>query len=82
MPRTRLSVCRRKVRHATRAAAIAAAMAGGWLARPYACDRCGQFHLTSRRRGGWIPRAIREAARDRTDGGRAAPSAPGADDLC
>lgn len=62
MRRTRLSVCQRKRGHATREAAIAAAVAGGWLARPYRCDRCGQFHLTSRRRGGWIPRIIREAA--------------------
>lgn len=65
--RTRLSVCRRKVRHPTREVAIAAAVAlanaQGGLARPYACDRCEGFHLTSRRRGGWIPRVIRAAAR-------------------
>jgi len=62
VPRTRLSVCRRKRRYASRGAAIAAAVEQGWLARPYACNQCRRFHLTSRRSGGLIPRAIRDAA--------------------
>lgn len=59
MKRTRLSVCRRKRRHASLEAATAAAVAGGWVLRPYRCDRCGFYHLTSRRKGHHTPAAIR-----------------------
>lgn len=61
MKRTRLSVCRRKVRYATREEAMAAALAGGWVLRPYRCDRAPHYHLTSRRRGHHTPLAVQQA---------------------
>ena len=54
--RTRLSVCARKVRHASEPAARAAAIAVGLPLRPYRCDRCRSFHLTSRTKGKRVPR--------------------------
>ncbi|WP_208411671.1 hypothetical protein [Sphingomonas naasensis] len=49
--RTRLSVCRRKARYASDAAAAQAARDFGLALLPYRCDRCGRFHLTSRTKG-------------------------------
>ncbi|MFN7028841.1 MAG: hypothetical protein ACK4PC_05680 [Sphingopyxis sp.] len=57
--RTRQSVCIRKIRYASAAAAIDAAKAAGLALRPYRCDRCWQFHLTSRTKGKWMPIASR-----------------------
>lgn len=57
--RTRLSICRRKVRYASAEDAMAAALAGGWVLRPYRCDRCTGHHLTSRRKGRHTPAAMR-----------------------
>ena len=54
--RTRLSVCARKQGFATGEEALAAAERSGLALRPYLCDRCRRFHLTSRTRGKWIPR--------------------------
>ena len=54
--RTRLSVCARKQRFASEAAALEAAQQSGLVLRPYRCDRCRQFHLTSRTKGKWMPR--------------------------
>ncbi len=51
MPRTRLSVCQRKQRFASQQEALAAALAAQIDLRPYACDRCGKYHLTSRIKG-------------------------------
>lgn len=51
MPRTRLSICQRKQRFATHEDAVRAALAATIDLRPYACDRCGCFHLTSRLKG-------------------------------
>lgn len=51
MPRTRLSVCQRKQRFASAAGAQAAAVAADIELRAYACDRWGQYHLTSRLKG-------------------------------
>lgn len=53
--RTRLSVCARKRRFGSAGEALAAAAAQINL-RHYRCDRCGAFHLTSRRKGKRIPR--------------------------
>ena len=53
--RTRLRICERKRRFPSRAAAQAAAAGDGLALRPYRCDRCRQFHLTSRTRGKWQP---------------------------
>ncbi|MCW3836043.1 hypothetical protein ACFQ1E_08325 [Sphingomonas canadensis] len=49
--RTRASVCARKARYRTATAALAAARGFGLDLRPYRCDRCFAFHLTSRRKG-------------------------------
>jgi hypothetical protein len=54
--RTRLSVCRRKMRFASEQEALAAVEGAGLVLRPYRCDRCRAFHLTSRTRGKRIPR--------------------------
>jgi hypothetical protein len=49
--RTRLSVCRRKARFVSEADALVVAQTGRVPLRPYRCDRCLQFHLTSRTKG-------------------------------
>jgi hypothetical protein len=49
-------VCRRKLRFATAGEALATAEMSGLEMRHYRCDRCGRFHLTSRRKGKRIPR--------------------------
>lgn len=49
--RTRWSVCRRKMRFASETEALAAAARIEGATRPYRCDRCGRFHLTSRTKG-------------------------------
>ncbi|MDH7974497.1 hypothetical protein QH494_20095 [Sphingomonas sp. AR_OL41] len=54
--RTRLSVCIRKRRFASAEEAIAAGQRTGLTLLPYRCDRCRQFHLTSRTRGKRLPR--------------------------
>ena len=53
--RTRLSICARKARYASGPDAYRAAAATIVL-RPYRCDRCRQFHLTSRTKGKRVPR--------------------------
>ncbi|MBU3992967.1 MAG: hypothetical protein KKA12_10575 [Alphaproteobacteria bacterium] len=53
--RTRLSICRKKARYRSEADALLAARRAGITLRPYRCDRCRQFHLTSRTRGKWMP---------------------------
>ena len=54
--RTRLSICARKQRYPTASAAHLAAAAATIILRPYRCDRCGAFHLTSRTKGKRVPR--------------------------
>ena len=54
--KTRLSICNRKARYATAAAAHLAAARAAITLRPYRCDRCCQFHLTSRTKGKRVPR--------------------------
>jgi hypothetical protein len=49
--RTRLSICIRKARYATRHEALAFAERVGLPLKPYRCDRCAKFHLTSRTKG-------------------------------
>jgi len=51
MPRTRLSICQRKQRFASEVEAMRAARTATIDLRPYRCDRCGQYHLTSRLKG-------------------------------
>jgi len=59
MKRTRLSVCRRKVRYDLHGDALAVAVKATVTLRPYRCDRCGAFHLTSRTKGKRVPGALR-----------------------
>ena len=64
--RTRLGVCRRKQRFASETEALAvAALATGLDLRHYRCDRCGAFHLTSRRKGKRVPRPAGAQGRTR-----------------
>jgi hypothetical protein len=49
--RTRASICARKQRFADDADALAAARQSGLELRIYRCDRCRQYHLTSRTKG-------------------------------
>lgn len=59
--RTRLSICAKKVRYATEDEAIAAALAATIELRPYRCDRCRRFHLTSRTKGKRVLSRIHES---------------------
>ena len=54
--RTRLSICARKAGYKSEQEALLAAQAGRVPLRIYRCDRCRQFHLTSRTKGKRIPR--------------------------
>lgn len=56
--RTRLSICRKKVRYANVADAQSAALSTGLTLHPYRCDRCGCLHLTSRTKGHRVPRPV------------------------
>jgi hypothetical protein len=49
--RTRLAICRKKKRFPSEADAIKAAQRATIDLRPYLCDRCFQYHLTSRTKG-------------------------------
>ncbi|HET6538397.1 MAG TPA: hypothetical protein VFG34_09835 [Sphingopyxis sp.] len=51
MKRTRLSICAKKLRYADEQEAMIAALRASITLRPYRCDRCGLFHLTSRTKG-------------------------------
>ena len=54
--RTRLSICMRKARHLSERDALVAAARATIPLRPYRCDRCRRFHLTSRTKGKRVPR--------------------------
>jgi hypothetical protein len=56
--RTRLSICARKARFASAEEADEAARRSGLPLRPYRCDRCRRFHLTSRTKGKRMPRPV------------------------
>lgn len=58
MKRTQLSVCTRKARFASAADALAVARTASVLLRPYRCDRCRRFHLTSRTKGMRVARLV------------------------
>ncbi len=57
MKRTRLSVCQKKTRYSSYEKALQAAKNADVILRAYRCDRCHQFHLTSRTKGKWMPQA-------------------------
>jgi len=54
--RTRLSICAKKKRYPSEEDALAAAQRADFPLRPYRCDRCQKFHLTSRTKGKRIAR--------------------------
>ena len=54
--RTRLSICARKARYQSEQEALLVARNASIALRPYRCDRCRQFHLTSRTKGKRIAR--------------------------
>jgi len=54
--RTRLSVCVKKARYRSYDEALAVCQGADIPLRPYHCDRCWQYHLTSRIKGKWLPR--------------------------
>ena len=56
--RTRLSICIKKARYATKAEALEIAWRAGFTLHPYRCDRCHQFHLTSRTKGRRVIRPV------------------------
>jgi len=60
--KTRASVCARKQRFAAEEDALAAARQSGMDLRPYRCDRCHQYHLTSRTKGKRRPILLDRAA--------------------
>ncbi|MDL2352013.1 MAG: hypothetical protein QFC78_04115 [Pseudomonadota bacterium] len=57
--RTRQSICLKKARYVTELDALAVAARAEFPLRPYRCDRCWQFHLTSRTKGKRFPRMPR-----------------------
>ncbi|OHC90850.1 MAG: hypothetical protein A2095_06295 [Sphingomonadales bacterium GWF1_63_6] len=58
MKRTRLSICARKRRYGSEEDAREAMARAAIIVRPYRCDRCGLFHLTSRTKGKRILRPV------------------------
>ncbi|EGD60181.1 hypothetical protein Y88_2055 [Novosphingobium nitrogenifigens DSM 19370] len=54
--RTRARICKKKVCFADQGEAMAVAARFAYDVRPYRCDRCGHYHLTSRLKGKRIPR--------------------------
>ncbi len=54
--RTRLSICLKKARYGSEADALLVVQRSGLPLRPYRCDRCRQYHLTSRTKGKRLPR--------------------------
>ena len=62
--RTKLSVCNRKARYSSEQEALLAAERSGLTLRPYRCDRCWHYHLTSRTKGKWMLLAAGAKARE------------------
>jgi hypothetical protein len=55
--KTRLGICQRKRRYATRVEADAVALQADLTLRTYKCALCHSYHLTSRTKGLRPPRA-------------------------
>ena len=55
--RTSFGICNRKARYATEVDAQRAAANATITLRPYRCDLCRQFHLTSRTKGMFVARS-------------------------
>ena len=54
--RTRLSICQKKARFQSARDALLIAERSTVPLRPYRCDRCRKFHLTSRTKGKRVAR--------------------------
>ncbi len=63
--RTRPRICQRKARYETEADALRVAEKAPFPLRPYRCDLCRCYHLTSRTKGMRLPAF--ELARRRAD---------------
>ncbi len=59
--RTRLSICAKKARFVSAADALHIAERSAVPLRPYRCDRCRMFHLTSRTKGKRVARPVPKA---------------------
>ena len=58
--RTSASICARKTRYVSEAEALAVASKADVTLRPYRCDLCRHYHLTSRTKGMRLPSFERE----------------------
>jgi hypothetical protein len=58
--RTSIGTCQRKARFREEGKALAAAARAPFPLRPYRCELCRQFHLTSRTKGMRVPTFERE----------------------
>jgi len=58
--KTRPGICRRKTRYESEADALAVAEKATITLRPYRCDLCRCYHLTSRTKGMRLPAFERE----------------------
>jgi len=56
--RTRLSICQKKARFPSARDALLIAERSAVPLRPYRCDRCRKFHLTSRTKGKRVVRPM------------------------
>lgn len=56
--RTTLGICTRKARYKTEQAARDAAVRSGLVLRPYRCELCRDYHLTSRTKGMRVPKPV------------------------
>lgn len=54
--RTRPGICQRKARYVSEEAALDAAAKAPFPLRPYRCELCRDWHLTSRTKGMKLPR--------------------------
>ena len=61
--RTRFGVCQRKRRYASEADALEVAEKATLVLRPYRCELCRQYHLTSRTKGMRVPRFVLETTK-------------------
>jgi hypothetical protein len=64
--RTRQRICKTKKSYPDHATAAAVAAHFDHAVRPYRCDRCHAWHLTSRLKGKRIPRPDRNVPPDRS----------------
>jgi hypothetical protein len=59
--RTRQSICIKKARYPSVEDALLIAQRASYPLHPYRCDRCQQFHLTSRTKGRRVVRTVKSS---------------------